>query len=199
MNVFLQIVRILIALLMPISAIAFSYLTLRRAKGVPTDVVLAVQPCLQCGQTREGAQGEFTYTEKIGSPRERVRKEKAYMPETAVLGAESHFVCDVCARRYLRSEALLHILLAILYPVYLFLIVPIFVNDLLFTHVLLEIVLLLLSVAGGALAADLYRVMGAGETLLAEARDRVAVRRRKKQLGTGVSYFTRSGMRYLKK
>jgi hypothetical protein len=199
MNVFLQIVRILVALLMPISAIAFSYQTLRRVKGEPTDVVLAVQPCLQCRKTREGANGEFTYTKKIGSPRERVRKEQPYLLETTVLGGESHFVCDVCARRYLRNEALLLILLAIPYPVFLFVIVPIFVDDTLFTHALLEIVLLLLSVAGGALAVDLYRAVGAGETPLAEARDRVAIQGRKKQLGSGLSYFTRCGMRYLKK
>lgn len=199
MNVLLTMFRALTAILMPIGAIAFSYLTLRRAKNEHSDVMTEVQPCLRCGQTREGSQGEFTYTEKIASPRERVKKELPYIPKTSILGAESHFVCDACAHRHLRVESLLYILLAIPYPVYLFVIQPIFVNDLLFTYVLLEIVLLLLSVAGGVLALDLFRSVGAGATSLAEARDRVAIRRRKKQLGTGLSYFTRSGMRFLYK
>lgn len=199
MNVLLTSIRALTAILSPICAIAFSYLTLRRAKNEHSDVRAEVKPCVKCGQTRVGALGEFTYTEKITSPRERVRKEQPYMPETSILGTESHFVCDACARRHLRGESLMHILLAIPYPVYLFVIQPIFVNDLRFTHVLLEILLLLLTVAGAALALDLLRTVGAGETSLAEARDRVAIRGRKKQLGTGLSYFTRTGMRYLKK
>jgi hypothetical protein len=199
MNNLLTIVRALTAILMLISAIAFSYLTLRRANNEHSDVIPEVQPCLRCGQTRVGALGTFTYTEKIGSPRERVRNEQPYMPETSILGTESHFVCDACARRHLWGETLTHILLVLPYPVYLFVIQPIFVNDLLFTYVLLEILLLLLSVAGGALALDLFRFVGAGETSLAEARDRVVIWQRKKQLGTGLSYFSRSGMRYLKK
>lgn len=199
MIVFLQIIRILIALLMPISALVFSYLTLRHAKEALTGVALEVQPCMRCGQTRAGAQGDFTYTEKITSPRERVRKEQPYMPETAVLGTESHFVCDVCAWGYLRNEVLLHILLAVPYPVFLFVIVPIYLKNLLFPHVLLEILLLLLSVAGGASAFDLFRCVSAGEMPLAEARDCVAIQGRKKQLGSGLSYFTRRGMRHLKK
>jgi hypothetical protein len=199
MNVLLTIIRALTAVLMPISAIAFSYLTLYRAKNEHSDVKPEVQPCLQCGQTRVGALGEFTYCEKVTSPRERVRKEQPYMPETAILGAESHFVCDVCARGYLRNEVLLHVLLAVAYPVYLFVVMPIFIKNLLFPYVLLEILLLLLSMAGGALAIDLFRSVGAGGTSLAEARDRVAIRGRKKQLGSGLSYFTRGGMRHLKK
>jgi hypothetical protein len=199
MNVILQIIRILIALLMPISALAFSYLKLRRVNGVHTAEDLDIQPCLHCGQTRAGAHGEFTYTEKITSPRERVRKEQPYIPETVILGAESHFVCDVCARGYLHREALLHVLLAVLYPAYLFVILPNFVNDLGFTYILLEILLLLLSVAGGASAWERYLAVNTEETPLAEARDCVAIRSRKKQLGTGLSYFTRGGMRHLKK
>ena len=199
MNISLQLIRILLAFLIPISAITFSYLTLYRAKHEHSDVKSEVQPCLQCGQTRMGALGEFTYCEKITSPRERVRKEQPYMPETTILGAESHFVCDVCARGYLRNEVLLHVLLAVPYPVYLFVVMPIFIKNPLFPSVLLEILLLLLSMAGGALALDLFRSVGVGGTSLAEARDRVAIRGRKKQLGTGLSYFTRGGMRHLKK
>ncbi|MBW6466276.1 MAG: hypothetical protein K0B06_07225 [Brevefilum sp.] len=198
MAIFLQIIRILSALLMPIGALFFSCQTLRRAKEAHPGVVSEVEPCLRCGGARAGAHGEFTYTKKITSPRERVRKEQPYMPQTSVLGAESHFVCDVCARRYLRGEALVHVLLAVSYPVYLFVIVPVFVDAMLFPHVLLEILLLLLSVAGGASALDLFRSVRAGETPLAEARDRVAIQGRKKQLGTSLSYFTRSDRRHLK-
>ena len=199
MNISLQIIRILIAFLMLISALAFSYLALRRVKGDHNDTVSDVQPCLRCGQTREGAQGEFIYTKKITGPRERVRKEQPYMPETVILGRESHFVCDVCARRYLRNEALLHILLAVPYPAYLIVIVSVFVNDMRFTHILLEILLLMLSMAGGASAWERYRAVNTEETPLAEARDCVAIRGRKKQLGPGLRYFTRGGMRHLKK
>jgi hypothetical protein len=199
MNDFLQMIRILMALLMPIGALVFSYLTLRRAKEAHIGVASEVQPCMRCGQARAGAHGDFTYAEKITSPRERVRKEQPYMPETVILGSESHFVCDVCTRRFLRNEVILHMLLAVPYPAYLFVIVPNFINNLLFPHVLLEILLLLVSVAGGTLAFDLFRSVSVGETPLAEARDCVAIAGRKKQLGSGLSYFTQGGMRHLKK
>jgi hypothetical protein len=90
-------------------------------------------------------------------------------------------------------------LLAVLYPVYLFVIVPFLIKNILFTHVLLEILLLLLSMAGGASAWDLYQAVKAEKLPLAEARDCVAIRGRKKQLGPGLSYFTRVGMHHLKK
>ncbi len=46
---------------------------------------------------------------------------------------------------------------------------------------------------------DLYRAIRQGSTALDEGRDRVAIGKRRRQLGKKFSYYTRSGMGQLHK
>lgn len=199
MNTLLTSIRLFTAVLMPISAVTLSWLTRRIATQNTSNMLADQQACRQCGQIRQGADGQFTYTESIGSPRQRVKKKESFLPEAKILGSETHFVCDPCALGYLRNEMRLHILMVLAYPVYLFVIIPYFVNNGLLTNFLVEAFMALLAVAGTASAYELYQAIRAGDSPLGEARDRVAIRTRKSALGKGFSYFTRTGMRYLKK
>lgn len=195
MGYFSFIIRFITAILMPISAVVLSYLTFRYTKH--GDLKGQVQSCYRCGQSREAAKGEFHYTENIGSPRKQLARGQSVVTEESILGSESHFVCDHCAQRYLRVEILQQVLVVIPYPLYLFVIVPFFLNA--SPNVLIEIFLLIFSLAGAASALNLYRAVRMGETPLAEARDRVAIQERKKSLGKDYSFFTRTAMRYYEK
>lgn len=195
MDFFFLIIRFITAILMPIGAIVLSYLIFRYTKQ--GDRTGDVNSCHRCGQSRVGAKGKFHYTENIGSPRQQMARGQSIITEESILGSESHFVCDHCAQRFLRFEILQQVLVVIPYPLYLFVIVPFILNT--SSNVLIELFLLIFSLAGAASAWNLYRAVRSGETPLAEARDRVAIQERKKTLGKAYSYFTRTAMQYYEK
>ena len=199
MDILVTLIRILAAVLAPLSAIVLSFLAYKKARGHQGDTVPEGQVCIQCGEARDGGQGYFHYTEDIGNPRERVVKNQLTPSEEDILGSEEHFVCDQCAQRYIRNEAIQQVLIALLYPFYLFVLSPLFFDIGFFAGFLIESFLLVLAVAGAVAAIDLYRGVRRGYTPLAEARDRTAIKERKKSLGKGFSYFTRMGTTKLKK
>ena len=89
MSVFLITIHTLTAVLAPMGAMILSYLTLRYVRGDYGHSPGKDQACLQCGQSCQGANGVFTYSERVGSPRARVAKNQPIFPETTVLGSES--------------------------------------------------------------------------------------------------------------
>ena len=199
MNTMLNFFRLITAGLIPLSAVIFSVITLRQVGHDNPSDNEDRQTCQRCGQMRQGAAGEFTYAKSMGSPRQRIKNKAPLMPEPTALGSESHFICDRCASEYLYTEMFFQTLMALAYPVYLLVIIPVFQNNGQSANVLVEAFLVVLTLAGTASAYDLYRAVRTGDTSLAEARDRVAIRTRKPTLGKDFSYFTRIGMRYLKK
>ena len=197
MDFFFDIIRIVTAILMPISAVVLSYLTYRHTRG--GDASGERKTCHRCNQSRLGEMGEFHYTENIGSPRQQMARGQSILTKEAILGSETHFICDDCAQRFLRIEILQQVLVVIPYPLFLYVIVPLFLNSGAFGNILIEMFLLIFSLAGAASAWNLYRAVRMGETPLAEARDRVAIQERKKILGKAYSFFTRTAMRYYEK
>jgi len=197
MDFFFSIIQLITAILMPISAVVLSYLTVRYTKQ--GELTAEVQTCRRCGQSREGAKGEFHYTENIGSPRQQMARGQSLITEESLLGSESHFICNHCAHRFLYFEILQQVLVVIPYPLYLFVIVPFILSNGASANFFIEIFLLIFSLAGTASAWNLYRAVRMGETPLAEARDRVAIQERKKTLAKGYSYLTRTAMRYYEK
>jgi hypothetical protein len=198
MSVFINLVRYAIAILMPTGAVALSYLTYRLFKKDQASQNGETRTCLNCSQTRRGAFGQFFYTKDRVRSRQREIKDQIVKPPDEILGSESHFICDPCARKYLRNEIRGQVLMAFSYPLYLFVVVPLFVRDGSFSNFLFEILLVFFSIGGAVSAIDLYRTTRAAETPLAEARDRLAVGQRKNSLGKNYSYFTRVGGRNLK-
>lgn len=196
MDFFFLVIRFITAVIMPISAVVISYLTIRIIKQGSGDLAAGGQTCRRCGQSREGAKGEFHYTENIGSPRQQMARGHSIITEESILGSEEHFICDHCAHRYMVIEILQQVLVVIPYPLYLFVIVPLILRNGASTNFLIEIFLLIFSLAGAASAWNLYRATRKADTPLAEARDRVAIQERKKTLGKDYSYFTRTTMRY---
>lgn len=195
MGFFFLIIRFIFAILLPIIAVVLSYLIYRYTKQ--GNMSGDIQSCQRCGQSRVGEKGKFHFTENIGSPRQQMARGQSIITEESILGSESHFICDHCAQRFLKVEILQQVLVVIPYPLYLFVIVPFFLNG--SGNALIEIFLLIFSLAGAASAWNLYRSIRMGETRLAEARDRVAIQERKKTVGKDYSYFTRTAMRYYEK
>jgi hypothetical protein len=199
MNVMITIIRIFTAVAALLLAIVLIILT--RIKTQPDQGLNPEegQACLRCKQARKGAQGQFHYTESVGNARERAAKQQLRMKDTPILGSETHFICDQCARRYIRNEFLQILLMTLPYPLYLFVIIPLFLQERIFAGFLIETLLVVLALAGATSAFDLYRAVRLGSRPLTEARDRVAVIERKKALGNKFSYYTRMGTAQLHK
>ncbi len=194
MNILTTIFRSVAAILLPISALWLTLLTLRRARVADQAGQAAAQTCARCDQSRPGADGVFAYSKNTDSVRTRMKDSQAFTESVSLEGPEAHFICDHCARRYLHGELILQVLAVLPYPVVL---IVIFIHP--FSNFLLMIALALLSFAGAVSAVNLYRAVLAGATPLAEARDRAAIHLRKRDLGKNLSYYTRTGMRQLKK
>lgn len=199
MNIIFEIIRILTAVAAPLLAVLLSVLILlkaRRAQGTPPE---AEQACLRCGASRVGASSQFHYTESIGNARERAAQKQLTPKDTPILGSETHFICDRCAQRFIWFEVLQILLMVLAYPLYLYVIIPLFAGNGIFANFLIETLLVVLALAGATSAHDLYRAARQGSTPLTEARDRVAINQRKKTLGKKFSYYTRLGARHLQK
>lgn len=194
MSILITILRSIAAILLPLSAMWLTLLTFRHAKKTHQTGQASVLTCARCDQSRPGANGVFAYSKDAASLRAQMKDPQAVTEPASLEGPEVHFICDQCARRYLRGELTLQVLVVLPYPLYLVvsLIFP-------FSNFLLEIGLALLAFAGAASAVNLYRAVWAGETSLAEARDRAAIQMRKRALGKNISYYTRTGMRQREK
>lgn len=198
MNFLILLFRLVTAVIIPLGAAVFSYLALRMAGQDQPGLPAIDQTCLKCGQTRPGALGTFAYTRGVDRLRRQMRKKQPLKPELSNTETESHFICDLCARRYLRQEILLQTLMVLPYPMYV-IVINVFSNqNERFPNILLEAFLIVLAIAGTLAALNLYRALHSGKTPLAEIRDRVAIQERKKELGKDLSYYTRAGMQNLK-
>lgn len=191
MSLILNIFRGLTAIIAPLTAVILSALTLIAVDQEEGDLPQGEQNCIRCGKSRRGAKGTFQFTENNSSTRPRAASNQLTPSDNPVLGSESHFVCDRCARRNIRNEIFQHMLMVVPYPIYLYVIIPLFLNNGNFASFLIETLLVVLSVAGVSAALELYRSVQKGETPLAEARDRVVIKQRKNTLGKKFTYYTR--------
>lgn len=199
MHLIINIIRIFTAVIAPVLAVVLSALTLIKThqdQGAPPQ---EGQDCLRCGEAREGAPGQFHYTESIGNARERAAQKQLNPKNTPILGSETHFVCDRCAQRFIRNEIFQALVMILPYPIYLYVIIPLFAENGIFANFLIETLLVVLSVAGATAAYDLYRAVQLAKAPLGEARDRVAINQRKQTLGKSFSYYTRRGATHLQK
>jgi hypothetical protein len=197
MDFILTIIRILTAIIAPAAALIFTALALIQLRLAAGNEPEEGQSCLRCDESRVGGEGQFHYAEAVGNARERAASKSLTPQDTPILGSESHFVCDKCARRFIRNEIIQIILLVLPYPLYLYVIIPVFAQDGVFANFLIETLLVVLSVAGVTAAFDLYRAVRNGASPLAEARDRVAITERKNMLGKKFSYYSRMGAKQL--
>ena len=198
MNLMINLIRILTAVIASVSAILLSILTILKThqdQGQPS----ADHQCVRCSEARKGGIGQFHYSESIGNARERSVNKQRHPGDTPMIGTETLFVCDSCSRRYLNNEILQLVMMVLSYPLYLFVITPLFFKTGFFVNFLVETLLIVLSIAGAISAFDLFRAARSGESPLAEARDRVAIHQRKNILGKKFSYYTRAGVDKLKK
>jgi hypothetical protein len=156
------------------------------------------QACLRCGQSGPGGEAQFHYTESVGTARERAASKQLNPAETPILGAETHYVCDQCAKRFAWNEIIQGVLLVLPYPLHLYVIIPLFAEGGIYANFLIETLLVVLSIAGAVTVFDLYRASLNGATPLADARDHVAINERKQALGKKFSYYTRIGASHLR-
>lgn len=198
MDLILTILRVLIAIVAPAATLVLTILVIlriRRAAGIASE---EGQRCLRCSQSGPGGEAQFFYTESVGNPRERAAIKPLNPAESPILGAETHYICDQCARRYAWNEIVQGLLLVAPYPLYLYVIIPLFAEGGIFANFLIETLLVVLSIAGAVTVFDLYRASFNGETPLADARDHVAINERKQALGKKFSYYTRIGASHLR-
>ncbi len=199
MDFVLTIIRIMTAILLPISAIAMTIFTLVKVFKSQGETPQAGQACLRCRKSNAGDEAEFHYAEAVGNARERAAAKQLTPSDTPILGSETHFVCDACAKRFVRNETMQILLMVLPYPLYLYVIIPLFAKNGVFANFLIETLLIVLSAAGTTAAFDMLRAVRKGKTPLSEARDRVAIQERRQQLGKKFSYYTRIGHSHLKK
>ena len=199
MTIVLNAIRILLTIISPLVVICLTILTMVRARRDEGQTPADAQKCLRCGISRLGGEGHFHYTENIGNARERSQNKQLSLANTPIIGSETHFVCDQCGRRYIRNENIQLILMALPYPLYNHIIIPLFADNRMFANFLIETLLIVLSLGALISAYDLFRAVRNGKTPLSEARDKVAIHQRKQALGKKFSFYTRMGMTHLKK
>jgi hypothetical protein len=197
MNILLTIIRTLTAIISPLVAITLLILAHLKLRGVHGESPEEGETCLGCGQAEPGDIGVFHYAESVGSPRDRTTKKQLTLASTPILGSETHFICDRCARRFIKNETIQTAFLLLPYPLYLYVIIPLFAKDGVFANFLIETLLLVITVAAFTSAYDLFRAVRNGASPLAEARDRVAISKGRALLGKKFSYYTRIGATHL--
>ena len=154
-------IRILTAIAAPLAAIILLILTHLKLRGVKGESPEEGETCLCCGKAEPGDIAQFHYSESVGSPRDRAAQKQLTLTATPILGSETHFICDSCAKKYVRNETIQIVLLSLPYPLYLYVIIPLFVKDGVFANFLIETLLVVVSVARLHLPAyDLFRPPG---------------------------------------
>jgi len=136
MDFILTIIRILTAIIAPAAALIFTALALIQLRLAAGNEPEEGQSCLRCDESRVGGEGQFHYAEAVGNARERAASKSLTPQDTPILGSESHFVCDKCARRFIRNEIIQIILLVLPYPLYLYVIIPVFAQNGVFANFL---------------------------------------------------------------
>lgn len=198
MNIVLTLIRITAAILLPLLALILAILTfrtLRDEKGWEPD---AEQLCLRCGLSRIGANGAFQYLQDDGHSQDNPNINQRIPIRPKFVLTEKHFICDHCAQRYLRNEVLQGLFMVVLYPLY-YVLLQALQNRGIRANFLIETLLIILSLAGVTSIFELFRTARSESSPLSEARDRVAIIQRKRDLGKKFRYFTRSGNTQLKK
>lgn len=193
MENFIIVTRILTAIGAPIAAIVLSTLAILRARGTQGQQPKPDTHCLQCKKSTPGGQGEFAYSENLGSPRRQAFRNQLETGAKVILGSESHFICDSCASKYLLHQVLQVVVMIVPYPLYLYVILPLLGGTAFLANFLIETVLVIFVLAGATAAYDLFRTAREGKTPLAEMRDRLAIKLRKNTLGKKHQYHTRLG------
>lgn len=192
MEIFLTLIQILTAIIAPMATIILAGLIIFRTKWHQHESLISDGICLRCSRSQKGAEGHFYYSiHKITSSEKQTSK-NTEVDHIPILDSESHFVCNTCAYRHLCNEMLQHTLMVIVYPIYLFLVVPIFGGDGIFADFLIQTLLVVLSVAGSTSALNLYFAVSRMKDPLSEARDQVAIMERKNILGKNFSYYSRT-------
>ena len=197
MDIVLTIIRLLTAVASPLATLVFIALIVLQLRGAAGTTPTEDEACLRCGEKLPGGKGEFHFAESVGNARERAANQQYGAAKTPILGSESHYVCDGCARRYLRNEITQLFMMALPYPLFLYVLVPLFFPNGVFANFLIETLLVVLSISGLIAAFDLYRAVHNGQTPLDEARDRVAINVRRNSLGKKLSYYSRNGLKQL--
>jgi len=193
MDNFIILTRILTAIGAPIAAIVLSALAILRAQRDQGHPPPSSIYCLRCNKAQSGDLGQFHYSEAATSPKQRAFQRQLNPKEKDILGSESHFVCDTCARGYLLRQVLQVVLMVVPYPLYLYVVMPLLGDSAFFANFLIETVLVIFVLAGATAAYDLFRASREGETPLAEMRDRIAIKIQKTALGKQRKYVTRLG------
>ena len=199
MDIILAIIRGLTAIVAPLATVVLIVLTLRQIHGSTGAPPADDESCLRCGSNQPGAEGQFHFTEAVGNARERAANPQYGSEKTPILGSETHFICDKCARRFLRNEIVQMLLLVLPYPIYLYILVPLFFPNGVFASFLVETLLVVLSVSGLVSALDIYRAIRQSTTPFDEARDKVAIIVRRSFLGKKLSYYSRMGIKQVNK
>jgi hypothetical protein len=199
MNIILTIIRGLMAIIAPLATLVFIVLILRQTRGATGAPPIEDESCLRCGSSQPGGEGQFHFTEGVGNARERAANPHYATEKTPILGSETHFICDDCARHFLRNEITQILILVLPYPIYLYILVPLFFPNGIFASFLVETLLVVLSISGLISAYDLYRATRQGESPLDEARDKVAINERRGLLGKKLGYYSRMGIRQINK
>lgn len=198
MQIVLTLIRIIAAILVPLVALVLSILTFSIMKDESGREPEPGQQCLRCGVSRIGANGRFHFLQDDGNSHDNPNLNQRIPVRPKFVLTEKHFICDHCAQRYLRNEVLQGLFMVTLYPLY-YVILQAFENSGLRANFLIETLLIVLSLAGVTSIFELFRAARAEGTPLSEARDRVAIIKRKRELGKKFRYFTRSGKTQLKK
>lgn len=197
MDTVLTFIRIILAIIAPLAAVILLILAHLKLRGVMGEAPEEDETCLRCGKPENGGIGQIYYAESVGSPRDRASKKQFSLADTPILGSETHFICDHCAKRFIRNETVQIILLSLPYALYLYLIIPLFAKNGVYANFLIETLLVVVSIAAFTSAYDFYNAVRNGETPLAEARDRVVIGKRRAFLGKKFSYYTRIGVSHL--
>ena len=198
MDFIVTLIRSLTAVIAPLATLVLAALTLihtHRDHGEPPH---EGQKCVRCGESRLGGKAHFYYKEGEKNTGDGNLNKKMPPINAPILGSENHFVCDRCTHGYIRNEIIQILLMAFPYPIYLY-VIPLFVENGIFTNFLIETFLIVFSLAGITAVFDLFRSVHSEQMPLAEARDRVAIKECKDKVGNQYRYFTRSGSTRLRK
>lgn len=189
--------RVLTAAVAPVAAVSLSIWAILQIKQTASDDHQREGQCLRCGETRNGSEAEFYYAASLGSPQDMAREKTPVKRPTQIIDEERHFVCNNCANRYIRNEAIQQIIMALIYPVYLVFGSSLLASSGFFANFLIETFLAVLSFSSAIAAMDLFRGIKRGRHPVDEAKDRVAIGIRRRELGKGYDYYTRLGRRKL--
>lgn len=189
--------RVLTAVVAPVAAVSLSIWAILQIRQTATDEHHREGQCLRCDETRRGSDAEFYYASSLSSPRDSTREKTPAKRATQIIGEEQHFICNVCANRYIRNGAIQQIIMGLIYPLYLVFGSLMLAFSGFFANFLIETFLAVLSFSSAIAAIDLYRGIKGGGHPVDEAKDRVAIGIRRRELGKGYDYYTRLGKRKL--